>query len=360
MTRLGLLAVLLAVLWGAAPAEAHGTNASYTEITITPSQLEVVYLLGVDEIVTHFPVGIDRSDRVSVQEIDRTAPAVFSFLAEHVSLAVDGRAVALERGSYRPHANGTFIRFELTVALEGHPAGLALAVDHGFFERFGPRHINFVTVRVEGQVQQAALTMDRPRAVFSTGYHPLLMQCARFTWLGIQHIFLGYDHIVFLFALIIIGGRLGHVVGIVSAFTVAHSLTLALAALQIVTLPSRLIEGGIALTIAYVAFDNFFASATPHRWVLTFCFGLVHGFGFASVLREVSVPRSQLIPTLVSFNVGVEIGQILIIAVLFPVTIWLARQRFRRPVVLAASGGIFLIGIAWFIQRAFDLSFMPV
>jgi HupE / UreJ protein len=121
-----------------------------------------------------------------------------------------------------------------------------------------------------------------------------------------------------------------------------------------VVLPSRLVEGGIALTIAYVAFDNFFAATTAHRWVLTFCFGLVHGFGFANVLREMRMPASGLIPTLLSFNVGVEIGQVAIAAVLFPVTLWLAKQRFRRPVVLAASGVIFLIGVRWFIQRAFD------
>ena len=150
------------------------------------------------------------------------------------------------------------------------------------------------------------------------GYRSLPAQCAAFVKLGIAHIFLGYDHIVFLFALIVIGGRLGQLVKIVTAFTAGHSLTLILAALQVVVLPSRLIEGSIALTIAYVAFDNFFAATTAHRWVLTFCFGLVHGFGFANVLREMHLPASGLVPTLLSFNAGVEIGQVVIAAVLFP------------------------------------------
>lgn len=357
------MAGVLLVGWlrGGAPAEAHGINASYTEITLSPTRVDAAYLFTVDDILTHFPIGVDRRAPVAIEDLDRTVPGIFAFLAEHVTLTLDGTAVALQPGSHRAHASGTFIRFELSRPLERPPATLALAFDASFFERFGPQHANFVRVAVDDRIQQAVLTSDDPIAPFSTGYRPLLAQCGDFIELGIGHIFVGYDHIMFLFALTIVGGRLGQLVQIVTAFTVAHSLTLILAALQVVTLPSRLIEGGIALTIAYVAFDNFFVVATTaHRWVLTFCFGLVHGFGFANTLREMSLPKRGLIPTLVSFNVGVEIGQVAIVAVLFPLTLWLARQRFRRRFVLAVSGVIFLFGVGWFVQRAFHLSFMPI
>jgi hypothetical protein len=359
-TRLGLLAMLLVLLAGAAASEAHGINSSYIEITVTPARIEAAYLLTVDEIVAHFPVAPERTDHITPEELDRVAPAVFDFLARHLTLSVDDRAVVLEPGLHRAQAGGIFIRFEFSRPVVQAPAILSLATDAVFFERFDPRHVNFVRVDVEGEIHQAVLTLERPRATFSTGYRPRLAQFAQFVRLGIAHIFHGYDHLMFLIALIIVGGRLRHVVAIVTAFTVAHSLTLALATLHLVTLPARLIEGGIALTIAYVAFENVFGGAMSHRWLLTFGFGLVHGFGFATVLREMTLPASQLIPSLVSFNVGVEIGQVAIVAALYPVTRWLARQRFQRPVLLATSGVIFLSGAGWFLQHAFDLSFMPI
>lgn len=355
------MGVLLAVLRGAAPAEAHGLSTSYTEITITPARLEVTCLLDLNEIFTHFSTGVRTGRRLGPQDLDAAMTGIFDFLGEHMTLAVNGTPVALAPGAYHAYPGAAFVRLELTRPLERAPAELALAADAAFFERFGSQHINLVKVSVGGdRIQQAALTSDRPRASFVVGYRSLPAQCAAFIELGIRHIFLGYDHIAFLFALIVIGGRLGQLVKIVTAFTVGHSLTLILAALQVVVLPSRLIEGSIALTVAYVAFDNFFAATTAHRWVLTFCFGLVHGFGFANALREMRLPAAGLIPTLLSFNVGVEIGQVAIAAVLFPGTLWLAKQRFRRPVVLAASGVIFLAGVGWFIQRAFDVSFMPI
>jgi HupE/UreJ protein len=356
-----VIAAVLALPLGTAPLEAHGLSTSYTEITITPTRVDVRCLVSLNEIVTHFPIGVRTDERLGPQDLDAAMTGIFAFLGEHVTLAVNGTTVALERGAYHAYPGATFVRLELSRTLERAPAEIALAADAAFFERFGSQHINLVKITVGGeQIQQAALTSDHPRASFVVGYGSLLAQCTAFIKLGIRHIFLGYDHIVFLFALIVIGGRLGQLVKIVTAFTVGHSLTLILAALQVVILPSRLIEGSIALTIAYVAFDNFFVATTAHRWVLTFCFGLVHGFGFANVLREMHLPASGLIPTLLSFNVGVEIGQVAIAAVLFPATLWLAKQRFRRPVVLAASGVIFLVGVGWFIQRAFDVSFMPI
>jgi len=355
-----VIAALLAVLPAAAPAAAHGLSTSYTEITITPTQVQVTCLVSLNEIATHFPIGARTDERIAPQDLAAAVASAFAFVGEHLTLAVDGTPVVLERVTYHAYPGAAFVRLELSRPLDRAPADLALAADAAFFERFGSQHVNLVKVAAGGApIQQGALTADHPRSSFVVGYRSLLAQCTAFIELGVRHIFLGYDHVVFLFALIVIGGRLGQLVKIVTAFTVGHSLTLILAALQVVTLPSRLIEGGIALTIAYVAFDNFFAAPTAHRWVLTFGFGLVHGFGFANVLREMHLPASGLIPTLLSFNVGVEIGQVAIAAVLFPATLWLAKQRFRRPVVLGASGVIFLVGVGWFIQRAFDLSFLP-
>jgi hypothetical protein len=350
--------VLLFVAGGATRADAHGMYASYAQITVAQSQAQVAYLLSVEELVRHFPEAAALADSTGPGGLQPASAAISAFLAEHVRLSFDGVPVAVRPVSYRPQAGGAFLRFELGASFDRPPSVLAVAADEAFFARLGQQHLMFVGLTVEGRGQEAVLTADQPQAALSTGYRPPLAQCAEFLQLGVRHIFLGYDHLMFLLAVVITGGSLRQLVKIVTAFTVAHSVTLALAAFQIVTLPTRLVEGGIALSIAYVAFDNFFAVTTAHRWVLTFGFGLIHGFGFANVLAGMHLPRSGLLRTLLSFNAGVEVGQIVFIAALFPAMLWLARQRFRHAVVVATSLVIFLFGIGWFLQRAFDLSFM--
>ena len=130
---------------------------------------------------------------------------------------------------------------------------------------------------------------------------------------GVEHIAIGYDHIAFLVAVILWGRRLWPLVGVVTAFTIAHSVTLTLAVLDIVSPPTRLVEIAIALSIVYVAAENFFVRDLRRRWLVTFVFGLVHGFGFAGVLREYGIPRDALVPALAAFNIGVELGQIVIV-----------------------------------------------
>jgi len=176
---------------------------------------------------------------------------------------------------------------------------------------------------------------------------------------GIAHIFLGYDHLLFLLALIVVS-RFIELVKVVTAFTVAHTITLILAALQIVSLPARLIECGVALTIVYVAAENLWTKRTSHRWMLTFAFGLVHGFSFANVLRTLGLPATGLARSLLCFNLGVEIGQICIVAALWPLIWWLNRQPWDRRAKVGVSIAILLCGAVWFVERAFRLKLMPV
>jgi hypothetical protein len=147
---------------------------------------------------------------------------------------------------------------------------------------------------------------------------------------------------------------------IITAFTLAHTLTLALAVLQVVKLRPQLVEIGIAVTIMYVAAENLWAQNTSHRWLLTFGFGLVHGFGFANVLRELGLPSSGLARSLVSFNIGVEAGQIVIVSLLWPLLWWINRQSWSRNFRFGASIAIFILGAAWFTERVFAVKFLPI
>lgn len=179
-----------------------------------------------------------------------------------------------------------------------------------------------------------------------------------FITLGIEHILTGYDHIAFLLALIVIGLSFKEVLKIITAFTVAHSITLLLAALQIVRLDSRFVESTIALSICYVAVENLLKKKVNYRWIITFVFGLVHGFGFASALQELIVGKSNLLLSVLSFNAGVELGQLMIVCVMLPL-LYLITKKIKPSIVTAgASVSIFILGFAWFIERVFDLKLL--
>lgn len=206
--------------------------------------------------------------------------------------------------------------------------------------RFGPDEISQRAVQVDDPTFEAR----RSRSVGAEFW--------RFLRLGVEHIFTGYDHIAFLIGLLLLGGRLMELVKIVTAFTIAHSITLALAALNVFAPSPRVVEPLIAASIVFVGVENLWAlrkSATEkalrHRWMVTLGFGLVHGFGFASVLRGLDLPRNVLATGLVSFNLGVEVGQVCIVVIALPIVRKL--RRFSAPL----SAIVALLGAFWLVQR---------
>lgn len=190
---------------------------------------------------------------------------------------------------------------------------------------------------------------------------------------GVWHIWIGFDHVLFLLALLLpsvlvvrrhgqwesapgLRGAAGDVFKVVTAFTLAHSITLSLAALEVVSLPSRVVESAIAASVVLAALNNLRATVASRRWIMAFVFGLIHGFGFASVLADLGLPRSALVLALVGFNLGVELGQLAIVALFVPVAFALRHTLFYRfGVVKVGSILVALLAAWWFVQRAFDL-----
>ncbi|MCK6620215.1 MAG: HupE/UreJ family protein [Calditrichaceae bacterium] len=237
----------------------------------------------------------------------------------------------------------------------GNPRVLSFTADftnqvYPYFECFG--RVNYggkywnVVIEQIHQTRQIEFTPEGPGT---------WMQMQAFIFLGIQHIFIGADHILFLLGLILIGGRFRDLVKIVTSFTIAHSITLTLAALKIVNLPPRWIESAIALSIVYIAAENFFIKKVDYRWIVTGIFGLAHGFGFANVLGNLGLPAKGLAISLFSFNIGVEIGQVVIVALMLPLVWAVLKSRFKKQITWAMSGMILFFGITWFLERAFDL-----
>lgn len=170
--------------------------------------------------------------------------------------------------------------------------------------------------------------------------------------LGLEHIITGYDHLLFLFSLIIISERFSDVLKIVTAFTVAHSITLTLAALGMVPVYPKWIEAGIAFTIGYVAVENFFVKTSKWRWLLTFGFGLIHGLGFATAISEIGFDTKYTVISLVSFNVGIELGQLAVVGIVLPLLLKFRKNPgYYRIFFRGASACILLISAYWFVQR---------
>jgi len=231
----------------------------------------------------------------------------------------------------------------------GHRCFVLIADDRGGRVATKLLGVHDDTLEVERSVPLAGL----PEEVVSERSPPTALE---FIKLGIEHIWTGYDHLLFLFGLLIVCRRFGAMVAIVSCFTVAHSITLALATWDIVTLPSRPVEAAIAASIVYVGVENLIRrGAEPHgRWALTFVFGLVHGFGFAGALRELGGGGggTGIAMPLFTFNLGVEIGQVAVTAAVLPI-VWRLRRNatFTRLGIPALSAMVTVAGLYWLIER---------
>ncbi len=351
---------------------AHQTNTSYTAITVTTDKLEVMFTFDITDLNKAFVLDVNQDGTVAREELLAAMPRMYEYFGGHCALAIGYTPVNLEQqegGFTQDDFGNLFINFVFTKALDQAPGEIGFSVD--FFDKFGKDHKVLAKIVYGDKLDQAVFTHDEMRRRFIVGGEATLGQQIReFTVLGVEHIFLGYDHIMFLVGLLIIGGRFGNLVKIVTSFTIAHSLTLICAALEILSLPGRLVESGIALSIAYVGAENFLLlssahktpleESTKHRWILTFCFGLVHGFGFANVLRDLGLPPKGLIGSLLAFNLGVEIGQLAIVALLFPLVLVITRAPSRKAVVYCVSAVILLFGVLWFVERIGGVEFMPI
>ena len=334
---------------------AHGVTVAFADIHIEDRQVNFRLHLPALDSDQAFHVDTNGNGSFDPDELLAAAPRVHAYLAATMKVMQEGHALPATFGPLQvwtdPDGN-PFLETTATVPLAEHGLQqLTIACD--LFHDLSPSYqtIGFITIagRSENFVFRNGAEYEASFA--ASGGHANLVAFGQFVRMGVLHIFTGYDHIAFLLGVVLIGGTFRSLVKIVTSFTVAHSITLALAALNIVSIPSRIVESGIALSIMYIALENLFFSQFDRRWLVTFFFGLVHGFGFASALREVRLPSGMLGTALFSFNLGVELGQVAIVAILLPLLWQLARTRYRNVVVRAASLAIFFLGSFWFWQR---------
>jgi len=250
-----------------------------------------------------------------------------------------------------PSAEGANVAIILYFACAQSPKELTIHDD--LFDVLGADYHTLAKIEWPGGMQQFAFQPDARETTITIA---IIGESSRgvgsFFLLGIEHILTGYDHLLFLLALILRGGNVWSLLKIITAFTLAHSITLALAVLNIVTLPERLVEATIALSIAYVAAENLFMrKAASHRWAVSFLFGLVHGFGFSNVLRELGLPKEGLLWALLNFNLGVETGQAAAVLAAVPILLWLRRFKWEPRAVMTTSVVVLAVGLTLFVER---------
>jgi hydrogenase/urease accessory protein HupE len=352
----------------------HNPDTSYARVKIEPDRIETRLTYDVFTLLKITPLDDSRDGQLQRSELAAYAPRIAEFLRSKIGLAISDEDESADLGEFVGfvwpsdmgeviagadfHSANGLIHFDFLRQVNEPPEVVAIAF--GFFDVFTERHTVLGVFECQGDKYETSFTNFEDSFEYVTGFEPARPQTQhtlgerlwRFFKMGVEHIFLGYDHICFLIALIVVS-RFREIVKIVTSFTIAHSITLILATLDVVRLPTRLIETCIAATIVYVAVENLWVKDTRHRWLLTFFFGLIHGFGFANVLREMGLPTVGLIRCLLSFNLGVECGQLVIATCLLPLAYALTRWKYGHIVAMGISILLGLFGTVWFVERAF-------
>lgn len=363
-----LILILSLLLLSVRPAAAHAgfQNESVLrlrpdgmELKTTASPLFAMVLLGDDALDSMEP---DAFEQVK-PALERDAAGIFRFQSPSGDLQPVASRVELDPigdviftlGYPAPAPGNLTLTARIMEKLETGESATLTVID----ERHGPSETPSAGKVLTHDDPSLSLDLGRSSATSAANERRGAgEQFAKFFPLGIEHILTGYDHLLFLFALLIGCRRVRTMLAIITAFTLAHSVTLALAAMHVVHLPSRLVECVIAASIVFVGIENFVLKGRESkvRIYVTAAFGLIHGFGFAGALQETGLGAdgTSILPPLLAFNLGVETGQLAVAAVILPVLLLLRRKEaFEKFAVPALSGLVILAGSVWLVERTF-------
>jgi len=354
MQRLARVCFAVAFLALAGPVDAHPVPFSYLDVQVQKNGLDVSLVVHIFDIAHDLQLAPPER-LLEPAVVAERASAIRALLAPRLELDADGRRLTPEWSEPEILRERQSLRLRVRYPATAAPGTVAL---NTIMFPYDPQHQTFVNM-YEGETLTSQMILDdkHPHLEYFAGTRQgVLAVVKKFIPAGIHHILIGPDHILFLVGLLLLGGTMRQLLFVVTGFTVAHSITLSLAALNIVTPPARLIEPAIALSIVYVGADNILAKGGRDvRVWIAFTFGFIHGFGFANVLREMDLPARALGWSLFAFNVGVEIGQLLVV-VLVASAFQALRSRSEwagRHLALAGSVVVILAGAFWFVQRVF-------
>jgi hypothetical protein len=340
--------VVSIAIFAAVPASAHLGDISYSEIVV--KQHTAFYTL---RFAAHLIPGLppDSGAIASSGNLERQRPRVLDWLSDTVRFTNAGKRCSASLSRLAgPDANGDA---EATLAFSCAEPIEHLRIEFHAFDHALPRYQNLVSIRTPEGSSSYVFTRVNPVLMLDVvERHDVRGSFAEFFRLGLHHVWTSYDYLVFLLALLLPGGSIRRLTGIVAAFTIAHSLTLSLAVLGALTLPSAPVGIAIAASVVIVAAENLCRGGLAPRWIVGFLLGLVHGFGLAGVLRAAGLPSSGVAAPLLSFNLGVEAGLLVAVLAAVPMLRWLARGPRHRTVVVVASWLVIAAGSFWIVERS--------
>jgi hypothetical protein len=354
---------------------AHKPSDSYLSINIQNNHLSGRWDIALRDL--DFAIGLDDNDDGAITwgELRSKSQAINQYVFPRLQLSVSNKACSPLQTDLKvdEHTDGKYAVLFFDSAC-GVTALEALTIDYRLFADLDPQHRGLLNLTYDTTNSAAVLVPGKPARIFdSSANRTPWAEVQDFIREGIWHIWIGFDHILFLFSLLIPSVMvyrtakwqpvptfkiaLWDVTKVVTAFTLAHSITLSVAALGFLELPSRWVESAIAASVMLAAMNNIVPLFIDKRTLLAFMFGLIHGFGFASVLADLGLKESSRLWGLLGFNLGVEIGQLALVIVFLPIAYKLSRYSLYKPVVLkSCSIGIAGLASFWLMERAFDIS----
>ena len=365
-------ALALLLLLASFAAQAHKPSDSYLHLKIDGAQVTGQLDIALRDLEQAIGLDADGDGEITWGEVRARHADIAAYALARLTFAGDGKACPLSVTGHEVdrHSDGAYevLRF----AADCRIAPAAIDIGYKLFFDFDAQHKGLLNLEYQGRTQSLVFTPQQPEQRFVLGEMSAWRQFLSYGREGVWHIWIGYDHILFLISLLLpavllrerghwrpvarFGDAFWDVFKVVTAFTVAHSITLSLAALGVISLPSRLVESAIAASVVLAALNNLVPLVGGRRWLVAFAFGLVHGFGFAGVLAELGLPRDALLLALVGFNLGVEAGQLALVAIFLPLAYYLrAGWFYRRVVLLGGSVAIAAVAMLWLLERALNM-----
>jgi hypothetical protein len=370
-------ALMLLTCLSAAAAQAHKPSDSQLALEVHEQRVTGRWDIAARDLDYVLDLDANRDGKLTWGEVRARTAQIDRYATERLAILASGEPCTLRVDDHLvdTHTDGAYVVLALTATCPRPVRMLELFYDLLF--SVDPTHRGLLTMRWGSAARTAVFAPDRRSYTFTASRQDGWQVLASYAASGVQHIWSGFDHLLFLGSLLlpaVLWRRNGHwwpatgvrivaidVLATVTAFTLAHSITLSLGALGIVRLPSRWVESAIALSVAMAAANNLVGLVVARRWLFAFAFGLIHGLGFASALSDLPLTGAGRALALFGFNVGVEFGQAVVVAVLLP-AIYAARHTvvYRRGVFLGGSCAIIVCAGIWLVERAFDLSLIPV